>query len=392
MNIDLLGKTLAELHQPAFRLAQAKRAFYVELLSDWSEVTPFSKDLREQLAAALPWSSLTPVQTRESSQGDTIKTLFATADGKKIETVLMRHEGGRNTVCISSQVGCAMACTFCATGTMGLKRNLTAEEMVDQVLFFSRWLKPKQAHVTNVVFMGMGEPLNNLDEVLKAVHIMNDPEGICLGARHITISTCGLVPGIRRLAQEPLQINLAISLHSAIDATRTKIMPVNQAFPLKKLMQAVDEYADRTNRKVFFEYLLLKGVNDTKEQAEALVRLLGHNKRLYHVNLIKYHDTDMFAATARGERIDFMHWLQRLGMPVTHRISFGEDIDAACGQLAVNEEKGTVAQGKIAIRANRETKPASKLALEVKAQQEVVVKPKKKVTFTKSKPKTSAKT
>lgn len=369
MDLHLLGKTLAELNQPEFRLAQAKRAFYVELLNDWSEVTPFPKDVREKLAASVPWSSLTPSRTVESSQGDTVKTLFSTADGKKIEAVLMRHEGGRNTVCISSQVGCAMACTFCATGTMGLKRHLTAEEMVDQVLHFSRWLKAKNAHVTNVVFMGMGEPLNNLDEVLKAVRIMNDPDGICLGARHITISTCGLVPGIRRLAQEPLQINLAISLHSAIDATRGKIMPVNKAFPIKKLMEAVDEYADRTNRKVFFEYLLLKGVNDTKEEAEALVRLLGHNKRLYHVNLIKYHDTDMFAATAREARVRFMHYLQRLGMPVTHRISFGEDIDAACGQLAVNDLNGTLAQGKTAIRANRAAKPASASALEVKASQ-----------------------
>ncbi|MBI4138971.1 23S rRNA (adenine(2503)-C(2))-methyltransferase RlmN [Candidatus Uhrbacteria bacterium] len=376
MNVDLLANTLAELNQPAFRLAQAKRAFFVELLGSWAEVTPFPKPLREQLAERVPWSSLTPVQTVESSRGDTVKTLFSTADlpgrqagGNKIEAVLMRHEGGRNTVCISSQIGCAMACAFCATGTMGWKRNLTAEEMVDQVLHFSRRLKGKAAHVTNVVFMGMGEPLNNYDEVMKAVRILNDPDGICLGARHITISTCGLVPGIRRLAKEPIQINLAISLHSAIDATRSDIMPVNKAFPVRKLMEAVDEYAERTNRKVFFEYLLLKGVNDTKEEAEALVNLLGHNKRLYHVNLIKYHDTDMFDATDREARVRFMHWLQRRGMPVTHRISFGEDIDAACGQLAVNDAAGMLAQGKLAVRANRKTKPASAAALEVRERQ-----------------------
>ncbi len=368
MNLHILNKVLRDLKQPAFRFSQAKRAFYVELLKGWDEVTPFSKELRTALQEQVPWSSLTPRHVQESAQKDTIKTLFSTADGKSIEAVLMRHEGGRNTVCISSQVGCAMACTFCATGTMGLKRNLTAEEMVDQVLHYSRWLKERNAHVTNVVFMGMGEPLNNLDEVMDAVRILNDQDGMCLGARHITISTCGLVPGIRRLAQEPIQINLAISLHSAVDATRSKIMPVNKAFPVEKLMQAVDEYAKRTNRKVFFEYLLLKGINDTKEEAEALAHLLQHNPRLFHVNLIKYHDTDMFTATQREERMSFMRRLQRLGVPVTHRISFGEDIDAACGQLAVNEET----QGKPAIKLNRTSKPASSAALEVKAAQEKI--------------------
>lgn len=382
MNVDLLGKVLAEMKQPAFRLAQAKHAYFVELLGGWSEVTPFSKQLREKLEAEIPWFSLTPVNTIESAHGDTVKALLVTADGLKIETVLMRHEGGRNTVCVSSQIGCAMACTFCATGTMGWKRNLTAEEIVDQVLYFSSWLKSKDAHVTNVVFMGMGEPLSNYDEVMKAVYIMNDADGMRIGARHITISTCGLVPGIRRLAAEPLQINLAISLHSALDATRSKIMPVNKAFPVKKLIDAVDDYAGRTNRKVFFEYLLLKGVNDTKEQAEALVHLLEHNKRLYHVNIIKYHDTEMFTATAHEGRIKFIHFLERLGMPVTQRVSLGEDIDAACGQLAVNDLSGKILQGKTAIRENRKKKPASASAMEVKAKQNVSEKLKKK-PFTK---------
>jgi 23S rRNA (adenine2503-C2)-methyltransferase len=359
-----------ELKQPAYRLAQAKRAFYVELLAGWDEVTPFGKTLREDLKAQVTWDSLTPVRTVESSSKDTVKMLFSTHDGKKIETVLMRHEGGRNTVCISSQVGCAMGCTFCATGTMGLVRNLTAEEISDQVIHLARLLKKEDAHVTNVVFMGMGEPLHNYDEVMKAVRILNDPDGFCLGARHITISTCGIVPGIIKLTEEPLQVNLAISLHSAFDKTRSKIMPVNRPYPVKKLMEAVDAYANHTNRKVFFEYLLLKGVNDTQEEAEGLVKLLGHNKRLFHVNLIKYHDTDMFAATQKDARVKFMHWVQRLGMPITHRISFGEDIDAACGQLAVNDAAaGEVEQGKTAIRSNRVKKPASKEAMAVKASQ-----------------------
>jgi 23S rRNA (adenine2503-C2)-methyltransferase len=369
MNLSALNSAMKEMGQPAYRLAQAKRAFYVELLSGWDEVTPFSKALRDELAAKVPWESLKPVRTLVSSNKDTVKMLFSTHDEKKIETVLMRHEGGRNTVCISSQVGCAMGCTFCATGTMGLTRNLTADEIVDQVVHMARFLKAENAHVTNVVFMGMGEPLHNYDEVMKAVYALNDQDGFCLGARHITISTCGIVPGIKKLSEEPLQVNLAISLHSARDATRSKIMPVNNPYPVKKLMDAVDAYADKTNRKVFFEYLLLKGVNDTQEEAEALVKLLEHNKRLFHVNLIKYHDTDLFIGTQKDARISFMHKVQRLGMPVTHRVSFGEDIDAACGQLAVNDATGTVAQGKTAIRANREKKPASKEALAVRAAQ-----------------------
>ncbi|MFA5936205.1 MAG: 23S rRNA (adenine(2503)-C(2))-methyltransferase RlmN, partial [Patescibacteria group bacterium] len=342
----------------------------LEMLAGWHEVTPFSKALRDELEKRVPWDSLTPGRVLESSNKDTVKMLFSTHDNKKLETVLMRHEGGRNTVCISSQVGCAMGCTFCATGTMGLVRNLTSEEIVEQVVHIARLLKKENAHVTNVVFMGMGEPLHNYDEVMKAVRTLNDQDGFCLGARHITISTCGIVPGIQKLTNEPLQVNLAISLHSALDSTRGKIMPVNKAFPVKKLMEAVDAYADKTNRKVFFEYLLLKGVNDTQAEAEAVVRLLEHNKRLFHVNLIKYHDTDLFVGTQKDARTSFMHKLMRLGMPVTHRVSFGEDIDAACGQLAVNDATGAiVTQGKSAIRANRVKKPASKEALEVRAGQ-----------------------
>lgn len=335
MDFNQVAKLFAELKLPAFRLAQAERAFYVELVDGWEDITPFPKDLRAKLAQEIPWNSLKDIKTIESVKGDTVKTLFETADNLKIEAVLMRHEGGRNTVCISSQVGCAMACAFCATGTMGWKRNLKAEEIVEQVLFYARFLKKSGAHVTNVVFMGMGEPLNNYDEVMKAVRILNDQEGMCIGARHITISTCGLVPGIKKLADEPLQINLAISLHSAIDSTRSKIMKVNSAYPLKKLMAAVDEYAEKTNRKVFFEYLLLKGINDNDDHVKALSDLLGHNKRLFHVNLIKYHDTHVFQASPKEKREAFMNRLMRAGIPVTFRISFGEDIEAACGQLAV---------------------------------------------------------
>ena len=339
MDFDRLASTLRDLKEPAFRLAQAKRAFFVDFSGSWDDLTTFPKALRESLASRVPWSSLTPVRTQSSKAGDTVKTLFACTDGKKIEAVLMRHEDGRNTVCVSCQVGCPMACAFCATGTMGLKRNLTAEEIVDQVIHYSRWLKPLDGRVTNIVFMGMGEPMHNYDAVMQAINILHDPDGFNLGGRRFTVSTCGIVPGIRRLAEEPLQVNLAISLHSAIDETRSKIMPVNRPYPIAKLMEAVDAYAEKTNRKVFFEYLLLDGINDTAEEARALADLLKHNFRLYHVNLIKYHDTNAFTGTQTPSRIAFMERLKSLGVPVTHRVSFGEDIDAACGQLVVSEER-----------------------------------------------------
>ena len=359
MNLPHLHQTLKDLKEPNFRFEQAKRAYFVDFLGSWEEVSTFSKPLRTALAEQVPWTSMKEVKTQASANGDTVKTLFECADGKKIETVLMRADDGRNTVCVSCQVGCPMACAFCATGTMGLKRQLTADEIVDQVMHFARWLKPKGGTITNIVYMGMGEPMHNYEVVMQSIDILHDPKGFNLGARHFTISTCGVVPGILKLAEQPLQINLAISLHSAINVTRSKIMPVNNLYPVEKLMQAVDTYAEKSNRKVFFEYLLIDGLNDTREEADALAKLLEHNFRLYHVNLIKYHDTDAFTGTPKESRVKFMQRLQELGVPVTHRITFGEDIDAACGQLAVNDAKGTVEQGKVAIRKNREDKAAA---------------------------------
>jgi 23S rRNA (adenine2503-C2)-methyltransferase len=363
MKLAAVEAFLKERNEPKFRFAQVKRAFYVEYGANWESLTTFPKALRDACEAALPWDELTEVTTQVSAAGDTVKRLLSCRDGKKVESVLMRHEDGRNTVCISCQVGCPMGCTFCATGTMGLVRNLTPEEIVEQVVQFSRWLKPQGQRVTNVVFMGMGEPMHNYDNVMAAVRLLNDQDGINLGARHITISTCGVVPGILKLANEPLQVNLAISLHSAVDETRTKIMPVNRAYPVKKLMTAIDTYCENTNRKVFFEYLLLRGINDTEAEAKALADLLQHNFRLFHVNLIKYHNTDAFEATPKDARLSFMNKLKRRGVPVTHRITFGEDIDAACGQLAVNESGEKLVQGRVAARTNRVVRriPAKKV-------------------------------
>ncbi len=359
MNFHDLAKLLEERKEPRYRFTQAKQAFYVQLLKCWEEMSVFSKPLRDACAAQIPWDPFTVVRVQESQKGDTVKALLACTDGQKIEAVLMRHADERDTVCVSSQVGCAMACTFCATGTMGLKRNLSSAEIVGQVMHFARWLKERDRRVTNVVLMGMGEPFHNYDNVMESLRILNDHDGFDLGARRMSISTCGVVPGILRLADEAMQVNLAISLHSAIEEKRSRIMPVNKAYPLAKLRQAILTYMEKTNRKVMFEYLLLKGINDTEEDARALAAWLGSDKRLFHVNLIKYHETEAFQGTARSERLDFLDRLHDLGIPATHRITFGEDIDAACGQLAVNENKTGLVQGLQAVRANKEKTPSS---------------------------------
>lgn len=353
MHFDQIRGFLEAEHQPAYRWGQLKRAFYIDLVSGWDEVTVFPKPLREACKAAYPWTSLEVVRTQKDRLGETVKTLFRCHDGATIEAVLMSHHEERNTVCVSSQVGCAMACAFCATGTMGWKRNLTAEEMVDQVLHYARTLTSSNERVTNVVFMGMGEPFHNYDEVMRAIRMLNDGDGFGLGARHISISTCGIVPGILRLADEGIQVNLAISLHGATDLVRGKIMPVNKAYPLKKLMSAVHTYMEKTNRRVMFEYLLLRGINDRPEDARALADLLGPDYRLVHVNLIKYHNTEAFVGTDHKDRLSFLDRLHMLHIPATHRVTFGEDIDAACGQLAVKEDGGSLKQGREAIRASK---------------------------------------
>ena len=354
MHFDQLATVLLARAEPSYRLAQIKRAFFVELLSDWSEVSVLSKYLREILAKEVAWTALTHVRVHTSADSETAKTLFRCEDGKTIEAVLMCHEDERNTVCISSQVGCAMACAFCATGTMGLARNLTSAEIVEQVIHYARLLKTKNETVTNVVLMGMGEPFHNYNEVMKALKMLNDKEGFCFGARRMSISTCGIVPGILRLADEPMQVNLAISLHAGTDAVRSMLMPVNKIYPLAKLMEAVRIYMAKTNRKVMFEYVLLRGINDRQEDAEAVAHLFGEDVRLVHVNVIKYHHTlAAFAGTEGGARTDFVEQLRALGIPATHRVTFGEDIEAACGQLIVNVAADEIAQDTPAVQLDK---------------------------------------
>ena len=341
MDIINLGKFLKDMGEKPYRLKQIKKAVFCDLINNWDEATTLSKELREEFQKVFLISSLEKLNLLESKNKDSTKAIFKLKDGNIIETVLMRHlnakddtaKAGRNTVCVSSQAGCAMNCGFCATGKMGLKRNLTSEEIIDQVLFFARFLRLSTSNVDNVVFMGMGEPFLNYDNTIEAIRILNDKDGFNLGIRHISVSTCGIAPGIAKFADENFQANLAISLHAADDKTRSQLMPINDTYPLVVLMKEADDYVKKTNRKVMFEYLLIDGVNDRPEDAVNLAKLMKN--KLYHVNLIKYHDTGGdFKPSPQAKRTQFFDAIKKLGVSATFRVSFGEDILAACGQLA----------------------------------------------------------
>lgn len=317
-----------------YRLAQLYRAATKELVENVGDVTTLPKELRAAFAAdGLAFSSLELEVLQESSDRQTTKALFRLRDRKEVEAVLMEHRGERTTLCISSQAGCAFACAFCSTGQAGFSRNLSAGEIFAQALFLARRLAARGKRVTNVVFMGMGEPFHNYAAVMDAVALLNDPLGFGLGHRHITISTVGIVDKIDSFADEHLQVNLAISLHAATDELRSKLMPVNRRFPLVELMAGCERYIAKTNRKIFFEYVMLDGINDDAASARALARLMrGH---LYHVNLIPYNATPdaAFAATPEAKIWKFAAILDEAGVPVTVRQNMGRDIAAACGQL-----------------------------------------------------------
>jgi len=312
--------------QPRYRLTQARQAIFGDLISDWNQASNLPADLRLKLNQDCPLNIESSLVQGLGAQVS--KALIVLDDKLSVETVLMRHRSGRNTVCVSSQVGCPLACSFCATGQNGFKRNLTASEIVAQVLYFARLIKNKR--ISNVVFMGMGEPLLNLDAVWSAVEIINNDLGIA--ARHISISTAGLVDQIKVLASKPLQINLAISLHAPDDKLRSRLMPINDSVGIKSLLLAVDKYISKTNRQVMFEYLLIKGVNDSPTQAKQLAKLMA--KSLYLVNLLAYNATGTFQPSSRATTLAFKGVLESAGVKVTTRHSFGADITAACGQLA----------------------------------------------------------
>ena len=286
-------------------------------------MTDLPAALRAELTARVPFSTLELLDEAHSRDG-TVKALFRTADGRPVEAVLMRYRDGRRSVCVSSQSGCPLTCTFCATGTMKFGRNLTASEILDQALHFRR-IEP----LDHLVFMGMGEPMMALDSVLGACERLPD---VGITNRRTTISTVGWVPGIRRLAESDLPVRLAFSLHAPEDALRSRIMPVNDRYPIAEVLAACQAYHERRRRRVFIEYVMLDGVNDTYEQARQLTRLL--DPRVYKVNLIPYNPTGMYGGSSRGAIDAFKAVLEEHGLRATVRLTRGRDIDAACGQLA----------------------------------------------------------
>lgn len=327
MDLDKVYMSLQ--NEPKYRLAQVDKLIFQDLISDWVDATTLPMDLRQKLNNTSPLSLI--YETEISNDQKTIKTLLTLDDGLKIETVLMRYDD-RNTVCVSSQVGCPLGCLFCATGEMGYKRNLTVSEIVSQILLFARLLKKENQKITNLVFMGMGEPFLNYDNVLKGIKILNSPEKMGFGSRRFSISTCGIIEGIQRLADEPLEINLAISLHAPNDKLRSELMPINKKYPLANLLLTIEKYIRKTKRKVMFEYVLLKEVNDSEACARELSKLMKHP--LYHVNLIRYNETGKFQASPVKKVEAFKEILEKEGIFFTERFRFGSKIHAACGQLA----------------------------------------------------------
>lgn len=327
MNYKNIEKVLSA--EPKFRLKQAKRLIFQDLIDNWGEASVFPVSLRQKLNEECPLSIMGEFYF--SKNKNSAKALIELEDGLKVEAVLMRHKD-RNTICVSSAIGCPLGCEFCATGKMGYKRNLTYSEIIKQVLFLARYLKKENQKITNIVFMGMGEPFLNYDQVMQAIKILNDGEGFNLGSRRMSISTVGITEGISKLAEEKLQVNLAISLHAPGDELRSKIMPINKKYPLRKIFLAVDKYIEKTGRKVMFEYIMIEGVNDSDDHARELAALMG--QRLYMVNLINYNPTGIFAPTDSERIKKFKKILETKKVNVTERYRFGADIEAACGQLA----------------------------------------------------------
>lgn len=306
---------------------------YEKRISSISDITNIKKEILQQLASDYSFSKLRLVQVERDV--DVCKYLFELNDGEHIEAVLMMHDYG-NSVCISSQVGCNMGCRFCESGRRKKVRNLETWEMVTQLLMIEEDLKKRVSHV---VVMGIGEPFDNYDNLLKFFLIINHPKGLAIGARHITVSTCGIVPKILEFSNFPLQINLAISLHAPNDELRNQIMPINKVYPLKELIQALEIYLEKTNRRITFEYILLAGVNDTEEYAVELAKLVGHLN--CYINLIPYNETNNleFRRSNTVQIMKFYDILKKNRLNVTIRREFGSKISAACGQLRSKKEE-----------------------------------------------------
>jgi 23S rRNA (adenine2503-C2)-methyltransferase len=320
-------------HQPAYRARQVWEGLYQHKVTTFAAMTTLPQALRDYLDATFRISSLEPVMEIRSTDGFTIKRLWRLPDGQMIESVLMEYDDIRRTACISTQAGCAMGCVFCATGQMGFARHLTAGEIVEQALQFARQLEADGERLSNVVLMGMGEPLHNYEATLAAIARLNDEKGLNIGQRHITLSTVGLAPAIRRFADEKWQVGLAISLHAASDGERSRLLPVNKRWPLAELMDAIRYYVEQTGRRVTFEWALIAGENDTVPQAEQLGQLLQGLK--CHVNLIPLNPTEGYAGRPSDPArvATFQAVLEAYHIGSTVRVRRGVDIQAGCGQL-----------------------------------------------------------
>ena len=344
MDAAKVQSALLALGQPKFRWEQVRQAVFTRAVSSYDEIGVLPIETRRSLEEKLPMLCLKERSVRVSEDGRAHKALLDLSDGRTIETVLLRPSSTRWTTCISSQVGCAVACTFCATGLMGLIRSLTPEEITDQVLFWRQYMARQSlpGRLDNVVYMGMGEPFACYEQVAASLRILTDQKLFGIGARHISVSTSGIAPKIEAFGRDFPQINLAISLHAATDALRTRLVPMNKAYDLKALAGALGGYVKSTKRKIFFEYVLLKGENDRREDADALVRWLKTvgPRELLHVNLIVFNQTDTaHRPTEESDARLFQGRLLDAGYKSTVRQNLGRDIDGACGQLAVLERK-----------------------------------------------------
>lgn len=331
-----LTKTLKAMGEPAFRGKQVFTWLH-KGVGSFDEMTNLSKSLREKLASTCAFTPPKAVRKQVSKLDGTIKYLWELADGNCIESVLMQYHHG-NTVCISSQVGCRMGCAFCASTIAGKVRDLTPGELLDQVIFTQ---KDSGLPISNIVLMGIGEPMDNLDNVLKFLELVNHPDGLNIGMRHISLSTCGVIPGIQRLAELGLQLTLSVSLHAPDGETRSKIMPVNRAYPVEDLFAACRRYFERTGRRISFEYAMIDGVNDHDWQADLIAEKVRGMPG--HVNLIPLNDVVESPFKPSKRTAAFQKRLETHGLTATVRRSLGGDIDASCGQLrrkAMEEQKG----------------------------------------------------
>jgi len=333
--ITKLEKLLMDRGQKKYRATQLFTWIYEKKAKTFDEMSDVSKVFREELNRDF-CLTLPTIYKKQVSKDGTIKLLLELEDGAKVETALMPYRYG-NAICVTSQVGCNMGCAFCASGLLKKKRNLEAHEIVGQVLVMNELLEKEGKHVSHIVVMGTGEPFDNYENVMDFIRIVNHPKALAIGARHISVSTCGLVPGIMKYAHEGLQTNLAISLHAPNDEIRNKLMPISKAYPMDKLMEAVRYYEKTAGRRVTFEYIMLDGVNDSLECAKELVELVKGT--MSYINLIPYNPVDehSFKRSSDKNVHKFFSYLMQHGVNTTVRKEFGNDIDAACGQLRAKE-------------------------------------------------------